>query len=38
MTGHRIVRKPYADYFFSKDSSTTENIFTLVESILPTRG
>jgi CheY-like chemotaxis protein len=26
----------YADYFFSKDSSTTENIFTLVESILPT--
>jgi CheY-like chemotaxis protein len=27
----------YADYFFSKDSSTTENIFTLVESILPTR-
>jgi CheY-like chemotaxis protein len=28
----------YADYFFSKDSSTPENIFTLVESILPTRG
>jgi CheY-like chemotaxis protein len=26
----------YADYFFSKDSSTAENIFTLVESILPT--
>jgi CheY-like chemotaxis protein len=26
-----------ADYFFSKDSSTSENIFTLVESILPTR-
>jgi DNA-binding NarL/FixJ family response regulator len=25
----------YADYFFSKDSSTTENIFTLVQSILP---
>jgi CheY-like chemotaxis protein len=26
----------YADYFFSKDSSTSENIFTLVESILST--
>ena len=26
----------YADYFFAKDSSTMENIFTLVESILPT--
>jgi CheY-like chemotaxis protein len=26
-----------ADYFFSKDSLTTQNIFTLVESILPTR-
>jgi CheY-like chemotaxis protein len=25
----------YADYFFSKDSSTTENIFRLVQSILP---
>jgi len=25
----------YADYFFSKDSSTTENIFALVQSILP---
>ena len=38
ITGHRAVREPYADYFFSKDSSTTENIFTLVESILPTCG
>jgi len=27
----------YADYFFSKDSSTTENIFTLVESIFLNR-
>ncbi len=27
----------YADYFFSKNSSTTENIFTLVESVLSTR-
>jgi len=27
----------YADYFFSKNSSTMENIFTLVESILLTR-
>jgi CheY-like chemotaxis protein len=26
----------YADYFFSKDSSTADNIFTLVQSILPT--
>ena len=27
----------YADYFFSKNSSTMENIFTLVESVLSTR-
>ncbi len=27
----------YADYFFSKNSSTMENIFTLVESVLPVR-
>ncbi len=26
-----------ADYFFSKDSSTAENIFTVVESIFPAR-
>jgi DNA-binding NarL/FixJ family response regulator len=26
----------YADYFFSKDSSNSEDIFTLVKSILPT--
>ncbi len=35
---YREFSSRYADYFFSKDSSTTENIFTLVESILPTRG
>jgi CheY-like chemotaxis protein len=34
---YREFSSGYADYFFSKDSSTTENIFTLVESILPTR-
>ena len=27
----------YADYFFSKDSASMENIFTLVESVLTTR-
>jgi len=26
-----------ADYFFAKDSSTMENIFTLVKSVLPNR-
>jgi CheY-like chemotaxis protein len=34
---YREVSRRYADYFFSKDSSTTENIFTLVESIFPNR-
>ena len=34
---YREFSSRYADYFFSKDSSTTENIFTLIESILPTR-
>lgn len=34
---YREVSSQYADYFFSKDSATTENIFALVESILPTR-
>jgi CheY-like chemotaxis protein len=34
---YREVSQRYADYFFSKDSSTTENIFTLVESIFPNR-
>jgi len=34
---YREFSSRYADYFFSKDSSTTDNIFTLVESILPTR-
>ena len=27
----------YADYFFSKNSSTMENLFALVESVLSTR-
>jgi CheY-like chemotaxis protein len=37
---YREFSSQYADYFFSKDSSTTENIFTLVKSILrpPTCG
>jgi DNA-binding NarL/FixJ family response regulator len=34
---YREASSQYADYFFSKDSSTTENIFTLVESIFPAR-
>jgi CheY-like chemotaxis protein len=33
---YREFSQKYADYFFSKNSSTAENIFTLVESILPT--
>ena len=33
---YREASLEYADYFFSKDSSTTETIFTLVESVLPT--
>ncbi len=32
---YREFSQRYADYFFSKDSSTAENIFKLVESILP---
>ncbi len=32
---YRQASYPYADYFFSKDSSTAENIFSLVESIFP---
>jgi len=35
---YREFSSRHADYFFSKDSSTMENIFTLVESILPTRA
>ncbi|MBI4768008.1 MAG: response regulator transcription factor [Deltaproteobacteria bacterium] len=31
----REFSKQYADYFFSKDSSTRENIFTAVQSMLP---
>jgi len=34
---YREASLRYADYFFSKDSSTTENIFTLVKSIFPNR-
>jgi len=34
---YREASSQYADYFFSKDSLTSKNIFTLVESILPTR-
>ena len=33
---YREASWQYADYFFAKDSSTMENIFTLVESVLPT--
>jgi CheY-like chemotaxis protein len=32
---YREFSQRYADYFFSKDSSTAESIFTLVESIVP---
>jgi CheY-like chemotaxis protein len=32
---YREVACQHADYFFSKDSSSTENIFALVQSILP---
>lgn len=34
---YREVSSRYADYFFSKDSSTTQNIFTLLRSIFPNR-
>ena len=34
---YREFSSRYADYFFSKDSTTTDNIFAVVESILPTR-
>ncbi len=33
---YRELSSQYADYFFSKGSSATENILTLVKSILPT--
>jgi CheY-like chemotaxis protein len=33
---YREISCQYADYFLSKGSSTTENIYTLVESILST--
>jgi CheY-like chemotaxis protein len=34
---YREVSCQYADYFFSKDSSTTDNIVAIVQSILPAR-
>jgi len=34
---YREASSQYADYFFSKDSSTRESIFRLVESIFPNR-
>ena len=33
---YREISEQYADYFFSKGSSTTENIFKLVDSVLST--
>ena len=35
---YREFSSRYADYFFSKDSSTTDNIFTVVESLTSNRG
>jgi len=32
---YREFSRQYADYFFSKDSATADNIFTLIRSILP---
>lgn len=34
---YREASAQHADYFFSKNTSTTQNIFTLVESIFPDR-
>ena len=34
---YRQASSQWADYFFSKDSSTAKSIFTLVESIFPAR-
>jgi CheY-like chemotaxis protein len=34
---YREASSQYADYFFSKDSWTAQNVFTLVDSILPNR-
>ena len=34
---YRQTSAQYADYFFSKDSSTAESIFTVVKSIFPAR-
>jgi len=35
---YREASQQYADYFFSKGSATSENILTLVQSILSTSG
>jgi DNA-binding NarL/FixJ family response regulator len=35
---YRQASSQYADYFFSKDSSTAESIFTAVKSVFPARG
>ena len=35
---YREGSRQYADYFFSKGSLTSENILTLVQSILTTTG
>jgi len=32
---YREFSRQYADYFFSKDSATADNIFTVIQSILP---
>ncbi len=34
---YREFSRRYADYFFTKDSSTAEGIFTLIKSIFPNR-
>jgi CheY-like chemotaxis protein len=34
---YRQASSQYADYFFSKDSSTAESIFKVIESIFPAR-
>jgi DNA-binding NarL/FixJ family response regulator len=34
---YREVSRRYADYFFSKDSTTADNIFKLIHSIFPNR-
>ena len=38
LPAYREFSSRYADYFFSKDSSTTDNIFTVVESLTSNSG